>query len=70
MIKKIYLSQLNLDKSIENLYGLLLSFPEVDEIKVDFDNNCIIIELNTMISDETLKHSIKSLGKFDITNII
>lgn len=66
MTKTLYIPQINELKSIENLSGLLLSFPEIDEVKIDLDNKTVIIELNNSVSDEMIRYAIKSLGKYEI----
>lgn len=61
-------NELNL-KKVKQISSTLLSFPEIEDLEIDLDNNSISILFNTDFSDDILKYYLKSIN-FEIENII
>lgn len=69
MKKILTIPEITCNKCAEKLSGVLFGLPEIEDVVVDLDNKQIEIELNSNISNDTLKLAVKSAGKYEIINI-
>lgn len=69
MKKILTIPEIVCQKCTEKLSGVLFGLPEVEDVIVDLDSKTIELELNSNISNETLKLVVKSAGKYEITDI-
>ncbi|WP_068267983.1 heavy-metal-associated domain-containing protein [Caviibacter abscessus] len=70
MKKILTVPDITCNKCAEKLSGVLFGLPEIESVTVDLDNKNIEVELNSNISNDTLKLAVKSAGKYEITNIL
>ena len=69
MKKILTIPEIVCQKCAEKLSGVLFGLSEVEDVIIDLDTKTIELDLNSNISNETLKIVVKSAGKYEITNI-